>query len=435
MSPQPSHKTWLGIPANVWMVGLVTFLKNSSSVVLVIFCPFYLSHVLGLSMTHLGALEGGVEAASFFSRILSGTLSDSIRRRKPVLMMGYGLSWLARLFLSLSTSVTGIVFSRTCERLGNGIQASPRDALVGDFTTPHNRGACFGMRQTLTVSGSVLGAALAMWFMSASNNDYATLFWLTLIPSTLSIIVLALFVKDKVLQRKQNAPAFCWKKFLRDIRKDIVLLPLSFWKLTALSTLVALSNFGIYFLTERAHMLGLSTSHAPLIMIIQSLATALFAFPLGRLADRWGRRRMMVFGLVCLAAGDFGMAFIPTLWGIGVCVILWGLQLGVIINSISAYVTELVPEKIRGTGFGVLQFCNGLGTLAANILTGRLWERGGWWPFELPDLLGGLAGPKLAFGVAGLWPLLGLVLIPLFLPKRDETNRLAARRQGAHPPT
>lgn len=394
-------RAYFSVPFNIWMIGFVTFLKNSSSVVLVIFCPFYLTDVLGISMSALGLLEGGVEALSFFSRILAGVLSDSIKKRKPLLVVGYGLSLLGRLFLSLSSTAVGIMISRACERLGNGVQASPRDALVGDFSSPNNRGACFGLRNSLTVLGSVAGAFLAMWFMSWSHNDYRTLFWLTLIPSTLAIVLLVSAVKDSPLSATPGAKKarFKWS----DIQKDLCLLPKTFWKTVLLSFMIMLCNFGIVFLIIVAKNFGLKPGHAPLIMVCQSLSTAFFAFPLGRLADAIGKKKMLQIGLVVLMLGNIGLATTPTLWGVFLCVILWGIQMGVMQNTTLSLVADVTPTHLRGTGFGVIHFFNGIATLVANSLTGSLWD---------------LYSHQTAFMVNSAIALCTLFVSPLLLPKR-----------------
>lgn len=372
MDRSRAWRTYLSVPFNVWMIGLVTFLKNTSSVVLVIFCPIYLSDVLCIQMGHLGALEGILEATSFFSRIASGIFSDVLRRRKPALIVGYLFSLLGRVFLALSTTGMGIIVSRACERLGNGIQGSPRDALVGDFTTPKNRGACFGLRNSLTVAGSIVGSILAMFFMQWSHNDYRTLFSLTLIPSILAVILLVVCVKDSKLTAREERKE---RPSLRDLLKKMEHLPRTFWILNGINFLVMMGNFGMLFLVMTAKKLGLPSEHTPLIMILQSSATVLSAFPLGKLADATSKTRMLRFGIFIFVISNFGMALTPNIWGIYACVLLWGVQMAAVQNTTLAIATNVTPQNIRGTGFGTLQLTSGIATLLANALGGLLWDQ------------------------------------------------------------
>ena len=384
MDRSRAWRMYFSVPFNVWMIGFVTFLKNTSSVVLVIFCPIYLSDVLCIQMGHLGALEGVLEATSFFSRIASGIFSDVLRRRKPALIVGYLFSLLGRVFLTLSTTGMGIIASRACERLGNGIQGSPRDALVGDFTTPQNRGACFGLRNSLTVAGSIVGSLVAMWFMGWSNNDYRMLFSLTLVPSIAAIALLVMCVKDSKLparEEKKDHPS------LRDIFKNMSHLPRTFWILNGINFLVMMGNFGMLFLVMTAKQLGLPSELTPLIMILQSLATVLSAFPLGKLADIVPKGRMLQAGIFIFAISNFGMALTPNIWGVYVCVLLWGVQMAAVQNTTLAIATNVTPQRIRGTSFGTLQLTSGIATLLANALGGLLWDQ---FSYKMTFFSGGL---------------------------------------------
>ncbi len=400
MDQSRAWRTYLSVPFNVWVIGVVTFLKNTSSVVLVIFCPVYLSDVLCVTMEKLGILEGLLEATSFFSRIASGVLSDMIRKRKPVLIFGYALSLLGRVFLTLSSSSTGIIFSRAFERLGNGIQGSPRDALVGDFTTAKNRGACFGLRNSLTVSGSIVGALLAMWFMYWSHNNYPMLFLLTLIPSILAIVLLAMFVQDSKLPPREAKKA---PFSLYDVVRNLMELPRMFWVLMGLSSLIMLGNVGMVFLVMTAKKLGLSSAYTPIVMILQSLSTFIFAFPLGKLADVWPKRYLLQLGIVVFFFANMGMALTQSLYGVLFCALLWGIQMAAIQNTILAMMTGVIPQRIRGTGFGTLQLSNGVATLLANTFGGLLWHNISY---------------KMTFFSGAVLCFIALILSALWLPKK-----------------
>lgn len=377
MSQSRAWRLYLSVPFNVWTIGFVTFLKNSSSVVLVVFCPVYLTDVLGVHMASLGALEGILESFSFFSRIASGAVSDLIGKRKPVLLAGYGLSLVGRFVLAFSSSLWGVLSARSCERLGNGIQASPRDALVGDFTTPKNRGASFGLRNSLTVLGSIFGALASMYFMRWTDNNYRMLFSATVIPSLLSIVLLIWFVEDaKRPKREKN------KMLSKHFLEDVCALSGRFWVLGGIGFFLMLSNFSLMFFIMLAKDLGLPTAATPTIMIMQGFANALVAFPMGRLADKISKKHALQVGIVLLFLANIGFMS-STFWhqssGYGlvivfVCICLWGAQMAVIQNTALAMVTGVTPQKTRGTAFGIMYLLNGFGTLLANSIGGYVWQ-------------------------------------------------------------
>jgi MFS family permease len=393
-----SSSEFKSVPIGIWCLGFVTLLKNVSSVIVGTFSPLFLREVLGIGIMTLGVFEGGVEAISFFARIFSGVVSDSLRKRKALILVGYSLSLLSRLFLSFSTSIVEVFSSRSFERIGNGIQASPRDALVADLSSPENRGASYGLRQSLTVTGSVLGAALGMLLMWWTSKNYRLIFLLTLIPSLLAIFLLIVGIKEPKPSEGKNAPrTFHWK----DVQKDIAFLPSKFWKLVTLSSLFMMANFSISFIVLKAEGSGLRVGLLPLIMIVQNFSTALSAFPFGRLADVKGRRWVLTVGFLILALGNSLLAFSTSLWIVFIATLLWGIQLGITQSNLMAYVAETTPSQVRGTGFGVFHFLNGIAVFIGNGIIGVLWEN---------------TSPAWAFGISALIVFLAVFLIRPLTP-------------------
>ena len=121
------------IPKAIWIIGLVTLLINSSSVMIFSLAPLYITRVFGLAAFQLGILEGCVEFCSWIIRIFSGIVSDFIRKRKPVLLLAYALTAISRPFFALAPGIGAIYSGKLLDRISNGIQATPREALVGDL--------------------------------------------------------------------------------------------------------------------------------------------------------------------------------------------------------------------------------------------------------------------------------------------------------------
>jgi MFS family permease len=404
LSEQTLKKKFLDIPLNIWSVGFVTLFKNISSVVLVVYCPVYLSQILGLNLSSLGLLEGLLESFSFFSRIFSGVLSDSFRRRKPFLLIGYLLSLCGRFLLTFSTTVGGIFTARTCERLGNGIQATPRDALVGDFASKTNRAASFGLRYSLTIFGSIVGAFGSMWIMFITQNNYTFLFCMTLIPSILATLCLIFFVRDSSNLMKSKRTPITFGTFYKDIKN----LPFQYWRIILVSFVCMLSNFGIAFLTLRAIHCGLPSYQAPFVMIIQSIATCLIAFPSGRMADRFGPKLMIGIGILALVCANLLMSSSGSLFWIFTGIALWGIQMGFVQNNLLALISFATPEHLRGTGFGIMQFMNGIGTLLANTMMGHV---------------GQYYSPSIAFQVSVVIGVVALILLMAVVPSQRTLSR------------
>jgi MFS family permease len=367
-TPKPR---WSSIPAGVWCIGFVTLLKNISSVIVVTFSPMFLREVLLVSVAGLGFIEGLVESMSFFARIAAGVLSDYLRKRKVLILIGYVLTALSRVFFAFSTTTGEVILSRIPERLGNGIQASPRDALVADLATSSNAGQCYGLRQTLTVLGSLIGSIIAMLFMWHTGNNFHALFLFAIIPSFLAVFLLIFALKEP--PESVSLPPRKRLNFA-EITQEISLLPPDCWKLMILSCVCMLGNFSISFMMVRAKDVGVTMALLPFVMIVQNIGSFLVAFPAGWIADAIGRRWVLIGGLVSLGVCIVFLSLPGNKWTVFSAAFFYGIQFGVVQTCFMAFLSDVCPSEKRGTCFGFFHFLNGLSVLIGNVLLGFLWE-------------------------------------------------------------
>ena len=192
------------IPKSILAIGISSLLINAATSVLFSASALYLKTVLAVSIASIGVLESTVEGIAYFTRTFSGVLSDYFRTRKCFMVMGFALLTISKPLLAFSHTYTHVFLARTVDRLGNGLQASPRDALVSDVAPKEIKGACYGFRQSLSLIGSTIGGILGIIVMNKSNNNFHLLFLLASIPATLALLVLVLFVKEKIKNKKDK---------------------------------------------------------------------------------------------------------------------------------------------------------------------------------------------------------------------------------------
>src|SRR3954470_12808733 len=142
------------IPRGVWALGLVSLCMDLSSELIHALLPLYMATVLGASALTIGIIEGIAEATAMIVKVFSGVLSDFVRRRKPLVLFGYGLAALTKIVFPLAPTLAWIVAARFADRVGKGIRGAPRDALIADLTPEDVRGASFGLRQALDTVGA-----------------------------------------------------------------------------------------------------------------------------------------------------------------------------------------------------------------------------------------------------------------------------------------
>jgi len=288
-------------------------------------------------------------------------------------VIGYVLALISRPMLALASSITSVFFARAFDRIGNGLDATPRDALVGDLAPPQIKGACYGLRESLSRAGSFMGSVLAVFLLWMTQNDYSLVFWIGSIPTALALIVLLLYVKDPVSEKFNNHKAKSTPLSFRNIMH----LPLAFWLILILSGIFMISNFSGAFLLLRAEQTGIELHLIPLVYVVQNIATASTAYPIGYISDRIGRRSMMAFGILTVIFSNILLSFGTTIVIVLVGVLLWGIQMGITQAILPVLLADRCPQDFRGTGFGLFHLTNGLCLIIANSFAGWIWSEWG----------------------------------------------------------
>lgn len=357
--------TRVRLPTTVWALGIVSLLTDVSSELVHALLPLLLAGPLGASMLMIGLIEGAAEATASIVKLFSGALSDRIGRRKPLVVAGYGLSALTKLVFPLVNSAGFILGARLVDRLGKGIRGAPRDALIADVTPPEQRGAAYGLRQSLDTVGAVIGPLAAMGLMLWLLDARAAL-WFAAIPGLLAVLVLLVYVREP----EQHAAEKKTTLRLRDWRA----LDASVWAVIGIAAVLNLARFGEGFLVIRMRDAGFGDGLAPLALVLMSLAFTLTAYPVGGWADRVPRRSLLLVGVALLIVADLVFAFVPGRTGAVIGVLLWGVHLGFTQGLLSAMLSDVAPKSLRGTAFGVFHLVGGVALLVASVAAGALWQ-------------------------------------------------------------
>lgn len=354
-----------GVPKTVWALGAVSLLMDLSSELVHALLPVYLTVVLGASMVAVGVVEGIAEATASIAKVFSGALSDRMARRKPLVVLGYGLAMLSKPLFPLAGSVPLVLAARFMDRIGKGIRGSPRDALIADVTPEGQRGAAFGLRQALDTVGAFLGPLAAIGLMLVFASDVRTVLWFAVIPAALAVAVLVLAVREP-----SRASAALEKSSLRSFAG----LGRAYWVIVCFGAVMTLARFSEAFLVIRAQQLGLALALVPLVLVVMNAAYTAVAYPAGVAADRGRRRALLAWGLVALVAADLLLAQSTSLAPFFAALVLWGTHMGLTQGLLSTLVADAAPPRLRGTAFGVFHFVSGAALLAASLIAGALWD-------------------------------------------------------------
>ncbi len=356
----------LNLPRGIVALGFVSLFMDVSSEMIHGLLPLFVVGTLGASAAVLGLIEGLGEATASVVKLFSGILSDRIGRRKPLAVAGYALSALTKPLFALA-GVPGVVLvARLADRVGKGIRGAPRDALVADLVPEAQRGAAYGLRQSMDTVGAFIGPLAAIALMAAFAGNVRLVFWLAIIPALAAVAVLVIYVHEpEVRAPKAERP--------RLTPASLVALGRGFWLVVGIGVVLTLARFSEAFLILRASEAGLAMALAPLVLVVMNVVYALAAWPLGVLSDRIGRRGLLVTGFAVLVLADLVLAFAPGLWGVLAGVAVWGLQMALTQGLLAAEVAAAAPAAVRATAFGVFNMVTGIVLLAANALAGVLW--------------------------------------------------------------
>src|SRR4030043_1092376 len=148
-------KPFLGLSKNVRSLGWVSLFNDIASEVIYPLLPLFLTQILGAGVIFVGLIEGIAESVSSFLKLFSGWVSDRFQKRKRIIFFGYSLASLTRPYIGMATSPYHVLFLRFFDRVGKGVRASPRDALLSQSCEENGRGKAFGFQRALDHLGAV----------------------------------------------------------------------------------------------------------------------------------------------------------------------------------------------------------------------------------------------------------------------------------------
>ncbi len=374
-APRPS------LPSGIWVLGFVSLLMDISSEMIHALLPLFMVGTLGMSVALVGLLEGLAEATALILKVFSGVISDWFGKRKPLAVLGYGLGAATKPLFALATGPGMIFTARLLDRVGKGIRGAPRDALVADIAPPEQRGAAFGLRQSLDTVGAFLGPLLAVGLMLLWANDFRAVFAVAIIPAVLCVLLLVLGVQEP--ERPAGAP-----RVNPISRTNLKRLPRAYWWVVGVGAVFTLARFSEAFLVLRAEQVGIALALVPLVMVAMNAVFAVTAYPFGKLSDRVSHRRLLLAGLAVLVLADVVLAASTHWTGLLLGVALWGVHMGMTQGLLAAMVADTAPADLRGTAYGFFNLMSGLAMLAASVVAGLLWQ---YW------------GPAWTFGAGAMF--------------------------------
>ncbi|MEO5588335.1 MAG: MFS transporter [Gemmatimonadaceae bacterium] len=357
---------------NVLALGGVSFFTDVATEMIYPLLPLFLSTVLGANASFIGAIEGAAESTAALLKLASGWWSDRIRKRKPLVLIGYGIATVARPFTAIAQTATQVLAIRLTDRVGKGIRTSPRDALLADSTDAESRGRAFGFHASMDNAGAVVGPLIAFALLHQFHLSLRNVFWLSAIPGVLAFIVLLVAVRE--VGRVEGAAGDASSKPHLSLTEK---LGKRFWVYLGVVFLFTLGNSTDAFLLLRANQLGVAVALAPILWAFLNLFKALLGTWGGSLSDKYGRKPLIIAGWSIYAAVYLGFAMANRQWHAWALFASYAVFYALTEGTEKALVADLVPKERRGAAFGWFNLAVGLGALPASLIFGAIWDRAG----------------------------------------------------------
>jgi MFS family permease len=372
---------------NILLLGFVSLLNDISSEIIQPILPLFITAIGGGSLA-VGLIGGISDGLPSLLKVLAGCWSDRLGRRKPLVVAGYSLSAIGKLFLPLASAWQQVFLLKTLERSGKGVRSAPRDAMISESADEVNRGRGFGLHRAMDSTGAVLGSLLA-YVLWQGGLSYSSIF---VVAGILSVVALFPFCWVKESFR---APS-CEARFtLSGLSPELL-------RFLLVACLFGFGNFSYMFFLLRAQGLfsGAEAVAAPLLLyVLFNLVYALLAMPIGIWSDRVGRKKVLAMGYGLFALTALGFAYVSSLLGLMALFSLYGLVYALVDGSERAYVSDLSPAGLRGSSLGLYYGGVGVAAIISSLVAGALWAM---WGMQATFLFGAAAAALAAVMLMGM---------------------------------
>jgi MFS family permease len=359
------------ITKTIWVLSGVSLFTDIASEMLYPVMPVYLKSI-GFSIFLIGILEGLAEATAGISKGYFGRLSDNLGKRVPFIRLGYLLSASSKPLMALFNYPFYIFFVRTLDRLGKGLRTGARDAMLSDEATPRTKGTVFGFHRSMDTLGAVIGPLSALLFLYYHPGNYKTVFYLAVIPGILAISF-TFYLKEKKAVSKKFIPKTYFLDFLKYWRSS----PVKYRRLVVGLLIFAVFNSSDVFLILKIKESGFSDTEMIGTYIFYNLIYAFFAYPLGILADRWGLKNILIFGLILFVIVYAGMAINRNLYIYFALFFIYGFYAAATEGVAKAWISNVTSKQDTATAIGTYTAFQSICTLVASSVTGFIWYRFG----------------------------------------------------------
>lgn len=347
-------------------LGLISLFADISSEMLYPVTPIFLTTVLGASMASVGFIEGFAEAIASLMKSYSGIWSDRISKRTPFVTFGYLLSAFGKPITGMARVWPQVLFARGMDRTGKGLRTAPRDALLAEAVPSNLRGAAYGWHRAMDTLGAAIGPLIAVLYLQKNGGNLRPLYYWALIPGLIAVGITLLISEKNAVPGKEKKKTFRVSSLSQAFKAYVIS-----W------AFFSLANSSDVFLLMKAKSVGISLTEVILLYCGYNLIYALFSPYFGKLSDRFGRKLLLIAGLLVFAGVYLGFSFAALRWHFCVLFGIYGLYMAATDGVGKAFAVDLIDPQQKATGLGILGAVTGISTVIASTAAGAIWDHWG----------------------------------------------------------
>ena len=363
-------RAWL--TRGVGSVGLASFFSDSGHEIATAILPSFVTHTLRASASALGLIEGISDALTGVAKLIAGPLANDETRRLRLATGGYVVTAAATGAIGLATTIWQAGLLRAVAWTARGARSPARDSMLATLAPPHAYGRAFGLERAGdnlgAVAGPLLAAGLVAWLGIRPAIYFAA------IPGVFA--ALAITVAAREARRVHDPVRRRFSLELAGLRRAGLarpLLPIALFEVGNCATTLLILR-ATQLLHHDGRTAATATAVAVLLYAGHNASASAIALGGGHWIDRSGPRRVFAAGAVLFALAYAGFAIGVRAWPalLGFFLLAGG-GIGLAETAESALVARLLPDELRGSGFGLLGGLQSFGDFASSAAVGLIW--------------------------------------------------------------
>ena len=407
---------------NILGIAITTSMITLSEMAWRPFWSLYLTNELGASIAAVGLLAMIQSSERLLFQLPGGILADRWGRRK-IIVYGTALRIITPILYLWATHWTQVVWALLISG-ATSVYMPAFNAIIADSLPETERGAGYGAYRMITSIPRIFSPIIGGVIMDSFGYLEGVRLFLYV---SLGVNILVTYVRYKVITETlidesdaKRSSRVREKKSLKENVRETFDLPRTIWIMIAVAVLSSFGTRMVMSFTSiyAVEVIGLTNTQLGLVSTTAGLITAALALPGGMLADRYGRKPMILFSRVATPVslffttlcGNFSQYY--TVQGLNSLAAALGGGGGrgrAGGPAWNALVADVVPQEKRGTVQGAIGTVTGIVSAPASILGSYLWTN---------------LGPQFPFYAASLTGMVGVIVFWIGVKEPKQVKRV-----------